>query len=83
MIFPKNPLLKSDNRSKNMTKEYVIWGVKKGESDEEPLFTKAETLSDANKVKSILESKHGVSKTRIQTIDTDEPLEWDATKMVK
>jgi hypothetical protein len=34
-------------------------------------------------VKGILEKKYGASKTRIQIIDTDEPLEWDASKMVK
>ena len=87
MNFPKNPLMRkrlvSDRFSRNMAKEYIIWGVKKGETDEEPLFTKATTSSEANKVISILQEKHGVTKPRIQIIDTDEPLEWDATKMVK
>lgn len=55
-------------------KEFVVWGVAPNKTDEEPLFTRAETLTEAKEVAEILTQKHGCTKTRIQIIDFDEPL---------
>ncbi len=55
-------------------KEFVVWGVAPNKTDEEPLFTRAETLTEAKAVATLLTEKHGCTKTRIQIIDFDEPL---------
>jgi len=49
--------------------EYVIWGTAKGKTDEEPLYTKAETMREAKRVQGILERDYGATKCRIQVLD--------------
>lgn len=52
-----------------MKNEYVIWGISPTGTDEQPLFTKASDMGEAEKVKTILETKYGCTKCRIQIID--------------
>lgn len=51
------------------TKEYVVWGVPKGETDEQVLYTKAETMERAQQAKTILETQKGCAQVRIQVVD--------------
>ncbi len=53
-------------------KEYAIWGIPKGESDEKLLYTKATTFEEAKTYASVLEGKYGATKTRIQVLDMQE-----------
>lgn len=60
------------NESSNV--EYVIWGIPPGKSDESLLVAKLEgkPVTDKNaaeKVKSVLEDKHGCTEVRIQTVN--------------
>ena len=50
------------------TKEYVVWGVPKGETDEQVLYTKATTNDRATQAKKILETK-GCTQVRVQVLD--------------
>mgnify|MGYP003626956516 CR=1 len=52
-----------------MNTEYIVWGIKPHETEEEILFTKATTLQEARKVSEILEERHKCTATRIQIID--------------
>ena len=54
--------------------EYIIWGVPKGERNEQILFTKAKSSGEAKKIMKILKDKHGVSKIRLQTLDLSKEL---------
>ena len=54
---------------KEIKEEYVIWGVPPGKRDEEILYTKAKSMSEANRIRKVLESKYNCTKTRVQTID--------------
>ena len=56
--------------------EYIIWGVPKGERDEQILYTKAKSSGEAKKIMKILKDKHGVSKIRLQTLDLSKELTW-------
>lgn len=54
--------------------EYVIWGVPPGKTDEDLLVSKLEgkTVTDlkiAERVKDVLETKHGCKNVRIQTVN--------------
>lgn len=59
-------------------KEFAIWGIPPGKKDEELLFTKAKTQSEAEKVKEILTKKHNCTKVRIQsfTMNQDIAKDW-------
>jgi hypothetical protein len=52
-----------------LKKEYVIWGIPPGKDEEEVLFTKAETMDQAEKAMKILIDNHGCTECRIQVID--------------
>lgn len=52
-----------------MKKEYVIWGVPKDKTEEEILFTEAQTKVEADKVIEVLQEKYGCTNCRIQVID--------------
>ncbi len=49
--------------------EYIIWGVKPNETEEEILYTKATTMDQAKKVIELLELVHKCTGTRIQTLN--------------
>ena len=51
------------------TREYVVWGVPNGDTDERPLYTKAQTMERARQAKTLLETKHGATQCRIQVVD--------------
>ncbi|UUV43727.1 hypothetical protein RCKEEF_87 [Rhodobacter phage RcKeef] len=55
-----------------MQAEYVIWGKEKGKTDaldEVPLYTKAESMEQAERVMTILEREHGCHSMRVQVLD--------------
>lgn len=54
--------------TKQSTTEYVVWGIPKGETDEQVLYTKATTATRAAQAKTILETK-GCTQVRIQVVD--------------
>ena len=56
-----------------MKTEYVIWGITATGTDEQPLFTKAADMGEAENVKKILETKYDCKKCRIQIIDGSIP----------
>jgi len=58
-----------------MNKEYIVWGIPKGDKDETILSTKADTLKEANYLCSYFEDTFKVSKSRVQIIDFSQPLE--------
>ncbi len=62
-------------------KEYVIWGIPKGETDEQILLAcvKGEAIRDgawAGRLASLLETKYGATKTRVQEVNMDGKLDW-------
>ena len=57
-----------DNIDESKT-EFVIWGIPPGKRQEDILYTKAKTHSEAKKIIKILTKKHGVTKARIQVLD--------------
>uniref|UniRef100_A0A6M3IPA3 Uncharacterized protein n=1 Tax=viral metagenome TaxID=1070528 RepID=A0A6M3IPA3_9ZZZZ len=61
-----------------MKLEYVIWGIPEGGNDEELLYTKIETDAQARQVMGILASKYNARELRLQVIDLNTPLVWDA-----
>lgn len=55
-----------------METEYIVWGLTKEQNDklqEQPLYTKAARLEQANKAMEILSKKYGCHAMRIQVID--------------
>ncbi len=46
----------------NTNKEYIVWGVPHGKTDEEVLYTKAKSEGEAKKVAKILSTKYGAKK---------------------
>jgi len=53
-------------------KEFVIWGVPPNKTDEEPIFTKATSMKDAEDYIKIFTEQFGVTKARIQVLDLNE-----------
>jgi hypothetical protein len=53
--------------------EYPIWGIPPGKTDEDLLYTRATTMNEAKRVCRILETEHGVTRTRIQVLDLTQP----------
>ena len=66
-------------------KEFVIWGIPPGKRQEDILYTKAKSHSEAKKIIKILTAKHGVTKARIQVLDmAQDPKDiWKADKLFK
>jgi hypothetical protein len=56
--------------------EYIIWGVPPGKKDEQILFTKAKSMSEAKQVIEILTQKHECKKCRVQTIDLSQDTDF-------
>ncbi len=52
-----------------MKTEFVHWGIPKGKSDEEILYTKSRTLDNAEEIKEVLSSEFDCTEVRIQTIE--------------
>ena len=52
-----------------MKTEIVHWGIPKGKSDEEILYTKSRTLDNAEEIKEVLSSEFDCREVRIQTIE--------------
>ena len=53
----------------NAGKEYIVWGIPKGKTSEEVLYTKAKSDGEAKKVAKLLSSKYGITKARVQILD--------------
>ena len=58
-----------------MNTEYVIWGIPKGDYEETILFTKCDTLKEANYMCNHFEDVFKATQTRVQIIDFSKPLE--------
>ena len=58
-----------------MNKEYIVWGIPKGDKDEAILSTKCDNLKEANYMCNYFEDVFKVTKTRVQIIDFSKPLE--------
>jgi hypothetical protein len=60
--------------------EYVIWGIPPNADPadvalglaEQPLYTRATTRADAERVAAMLEREHGCQRVRIQELSTDD-----------
>lgn len=52
-----------------MKNEFVIWGIAPNTTEEDILFTKAETMEEAKRVINILTTQHNCKACRIQVID--------------
>jgi len=72
-----------ENHELQEDREFVVWGVPPGKTDEEPLYTKAKSKQEADKVCATLEKKHGCKKCRVQAIDMSIPPEQDWKNMFK
>ncbi len=49
-------------------KDYIVWGQEKNDDFDSALFTEAKTHKEAEAVCKTLESKHGVTNCRVQTV---------------
>jgi hypothetical protein len=54
------------------TKEYIIWGIPKGEKHEQVLYTLATNMPAAEYIKGKLENEYQCTKCRIQVLDLTE-----------
>jgi hypothetical protein len=65
-------------------KEYIIWGVPKGEEHSIPLHTLAKSSDEAKKIQETLEQKYGCIDTSIQVIDFDKDISamWKSRKLL-
>jgi len=52
-----------------MEKEFIVWGVAPNTTEEQVLYTKAQTLADAHAIASYLITNKGCTETRVQVID--------------
>ncbi len=62
-------------------KEYVIWGIPKGQSEEDLLLAslkgeKIVSKTVAQKFAKLLEEKYGATKTRVQEVDMEGEFDW-------
>jgi hypothetical protein len=57
------------NKSNQMEKEFIVWGVAPNTTEEQVLYTKAQTLADAHAIASYLITDKGCTDTRVQVID--------------
>ena len=55
--------------NESIKNEYIVWGIPPGKKDEEVLYTKSKSKSEANKICDLLEKKHGCKKCRVQVLD--------------
>lgn len=62
-----------------MKKEFVIWGIAPNTTEEDILFTKAETMEEAKRVLNILTNQHNCKECRIQVIDFTKVINFTKT----
>ena len=62
-----------------MKKEFVIWGIAPNTTEEDILFTKAETMEEAKRVLNILTTQHNCKECRIQVIDFTTGIDFTKT----
>ena len=62
-----------------MKKEFVIWGIAPNTTEEDILFTKAETMEEAKRVLNILTNQHNCKECRIQVIDFTKGIDFTKT----
>lgn len=62
-----------------MKKEFVIWGIAPNTTEEDILFTKAETMEEAKRVLNILTTQHNCKECRIQVIDFTKGINFTKT----
>jgi hypothetical protein len=54
-------------------KEFVVWGIPTGDTEEQPLYTKAPTRQRAEEIATLIESRGLATSTRIQELDLSTP----------
>lgn len=57
-------------------KEYIVWGMVKGESGplaDQPLYTLAKSMKEAESVMDVLARDHGCHTMRVQVLDLTAP----------
>ena len=59
-----------------MKNEYIIWGIAPNTTEEDILFTEAQSMQEAKNVLDILTTKHNCTNCRIQVIDFTKPLDF-------
>jgi len=77
--------MKTFNQFITEAKEYILWAVPKGETDQlhaQPIYTQGRTPQDVERVKA-LAAKEGWHSFRVHILDTSQPFEWNAKQMVK
>ena len=58
-----------EKSKEKVEKEFIIWGIEKGEKYESILHTKTKSYTDAENVLNQLVSNYGTTNARIQVID--------------
>ena len=56
--------------------EFIIWGIAPGQTTEDVLFSKAETLGEARRAANVLICKHGCKAVRIQVLKLSEKFDF-------
>ena len=70
------------NIEKHTAKEYVIWGKQSGNDHEEPLYTQAKTMEQAELWEKRRVSLYGVKDTRIAICDLSTPPDFNNTILI-
>jgi hypothetical protein len=60
-----------------LKKEFIVWGIPKGDKNETILSTKCDNLKEAKYMCNYFENVFKATKTRVQIIDFTKPLEND------
>jgi len=70
-----------------MKKEFIIWGCTKENPNEEQLLVSEmfdiKSIEEAERIKTVLETKHGCANVRIQVIDFSNGFNGDFIKAIK
>lgn len=59
--------------------EFIIWGIAPGSKNEQILFTKAQSLAEAQKVIEVLTNSHACMNCRVQVIDFNSKIDFKKT----
>lgn len=59
-----------------MKTEYIIWGIAPNTTEEDILFTNAQSIEEAKNVINILTTKHNCKACRVQIIDFTKPINF-------
>ena len=57
-------------------REYAIWGIPKGKTEDTLLYTKARSMGEARRVMKTLRNTYGARAMRVQVIDLSKPINF-------